>query len=285
MNDLKKILVTGATGFIGSAIAKRLEEEKWQIIRTTRIQSEANNVDILYLDLSKPETILRLTVYHFDVVVHFGAYIGWAKVTKEQLFIPNVIATGLLANLALMNDAQFIFSSAAIVCGVKAEQITRDTPVDVDTDYGKSKWLAEELVIESGAKYCILRIGGVFGFNGPDHLGLNRIIIDVINKKTPQLHGNGGARRNYIYLWDVAETIVSIIHNNINGTHLLSGSEQSSIRSMLEDVCEVFMPGVGLMQHTGGEVKDQLIESSSDLPKTRGFRSALEDIRDREVVK
>jgi len=88
-----------------------------------------------------------------------------------------------LANLALMTDAQFIFSSAAIVCGVKAEQITRDTPVDIDTDYGKSKWLAEELVIESGAKHCILRIGGVFGFNGPDHLGLNRIIIDVINKK------------------------------------------------------------------------------------------------------
>jgi len=78
---------------------------------------------------------------------------------------------------------------------------------------------------------------------------------------------------------------VSIIHNNINGTHLLSGSEQSSIRSMLEDVCEVFIPGVSLIQHTGGEVKDQLIEPSSDLPKTRNFRSALEDIRDRVVVK
>jgi nucleoside-diphosphate-sugar epimerase len=286
MSDVKRILVTGATGFIGSAISKRLKKEGFQVTTTTRTQSEADGANILYLDLSKPETFSRLTNdQHFDAIVHFGAHIGWSGESEEELFVPNVIATGLLANLALITDSQFIFSSAAILCGVKAEKTTQDSPVNADTPYSKSKWLAEELVKASGTRHCILRIGGVFGLNGPNHLGLNRAISGAINQIAPQLHGSGNAQRNYIYLWDVAETVAYIIRNNIGGTHLLAGSERRSIRSMLEEVCEVFMPEVNLVQYSDGDTIDQLILPSGDLPKTRSFRSALEDIRDRAVEK
>jgi len=285
MSDLKKILVTGATGFIGSAIAERLEEVGYQVTRTTRRQSEVDGESMLYLDLSRPETIIGLIgEYRFDTIVHFGARIGWSGEIEEELFIPNVIATGLLANFAQKTDSQLIFSSIAVVCGVTAEKITQDSPIGPDTPYGKSKWLAEELVNASGARHCILRIGGVFGLNGPDHLGLNRAIAGAINQTAPQLHGRGNARRNYVYLWDVAETVEHIIRNNIEGTHLLAGSEQSSIRSMLKEVCAVFMPGVNPVQHFGDDATEQLIMPSSDLSETRSFRSALEDIRDRAIA-
>jgi len=283
-----KILVTGATGFIGSAIADRLIEEGYQVTRTTRTQTQVNGINILYLDLSKPETIFRLANDNsFDVIVHFGAHISWSGEVEEELFLTNVIVTGLLANMAYTAGSHFIFASAAIVCGVKAEEITRDSQVNPDTPYGKSKWLAEELVRASGAKYCILRIAGVFGLNGPNHLAVNRTISGAINKIAPQVRGNGNALRNYIYLWDIAEVVVSIVRNSTHGTHLLAGSEKSSIRSMLEDVCEVFMPASGdiLVQSSGDNATDQLVIPSSVLPKTRSFKSALEDIRDLIVTK
>lgn len=284
MSDAERILVTGATGFIGSAIAERLEAVGYQVTRTARTQSETDGASTLYLDLSRPETISRLADnHHFDVIVHFGAHIEWSVEFEEELFVRNTIATGILANLALKTRSQFIFSSTALVCGVKTEDIRQDRPVNPDTPYGKSKWLAEELVKASCTRHCILRIGGVFGLNGPNHLGLNRAITDAIKYKAPQLHGSGNALRNYIYLWDITETVVHIIRNNIEGTHLLAGSEKTSIRSMLEEVCEVFMPGVNPVQHPGGDITDQLILPSGDLLKTRSFRSALEDIRVRTV--
>ena len=286
MSDLKRILVTGATGFIGMAIAEKLEQDGLQVIRTTRNQSEADGTRALYLDLSRPETISRWANDHrFDAIVHFGARIGWSGETEEELLVPNVIAVGLLADLALRTDLQFVFSSAAMVCGVMAEKIAKDAPANPDTPYGKSKWLAERLVRASGVRHCTLRIGGVFGLDGPSHLGVNRAIADAMNQTAPQLYGSGNARRNYIYLWDVAETVAHIIRNNIEGTHLLAGSERRSVRSMLEEICEVFMPGESPVQRPGDDAADQLIELSSDLPETRSFRSALEDIRDRAAAK
>ena len=68
-----------------------------------------------------------------------------------------------------------------------AEKITQDSSVNADTPYGKSKWLAEELIRMSGVNHCILRIGGVFGLNGPMHLGLNRTILNVIEKISPKI--------------------------------------------------------------------------------------------------
>ena len=286
MSYPQRILVTGATGFIGSAIANRLEEVGYQVTRTTRKLTEKDDAGKLYLDLSIPETIYVLAGHHhFDAIVHFGAHIGWSGETEEELFSTNVIASGLLAKLARNTNSQFIFASAAMVCGVKAEKITLDCPVNPDTPYGKSKWLAEELVKASGTKYCILRIGGVFGLNGPNHLGLNRALRDALNYKAPQLRGTGDAKRNYIYLWDITETILHIIQNNIMGTHLLAGSENVSIRSMLEEVCNVFMPGICPEQCPEGDTTNQIIVPSVDLPKTRSFRSALEDIRNRTVIK
>lgn len=286
VESTNKILVTGATGFIGSAIAEKLVEEGFSVITTTRIQSEADGVSLVYMDLSKPESILNLVDDGcYDVIIHFGSRIGWSGESEEELFISNVIATGLLANIAFEAGARFIFSSAAMVCGVTTELITNKTPINPDTSYGKSKWLAEEMIRASGAKSCILRIGGVFGLNGPNHLGLNRAISGAIKQIVPQQYGSCNALRNYVYLWDVVEAVTHIIRNNIEGTHLIAGSEQNSVRLMLEEVCDVFMPGKRPEQHPGDDATNQLIVPSDDLPKTRNLRSALEDIRSRVVAK
>ena len=58
--------------------------------------------------------------------------------------------------------------------GAEAGSQTPDRP---DTDYGRSKWLAERNIDQSGCRAVSLRLSGLFGRSGPAHLGLNRALV------------------------------------------------------------------------------------------------------------
>ncbi|MBL1140625.1 MAG: NAD(P)-dependent oxidoreductase [Proteobacteria bacterium] len=279
MDLKKKVLVTGSSGFIGSAVVETLTDNGWIVTTTTRHSKRLKSGSCVFLDLSDINSIVNLDKnQHFDAIVHLGAHIGWSGQSSKELFIPNVVATGILAEFSAKIDAKFVFASASIVHGIKTEEITQDTVLNPDTPYGKSKWLAEELIAVSGTRNCRLRIGGVFGQNGPAHLGLNRAIANAINKIPPQLIGAGDALRNYIYVNDVATAISYILDNDIDGVHLLAGTEVNSIAAMLQQICDVFIPGQSPIVIEEAEANNQVVSPSDILPDTRNIKDALMDI-------
>jgi len=215
----------------------------------------------------------------FDAIVHLGAHVGLSGATEAEMFAPNILATGCLAFLASQWNAHLVYASTAIVCGVKSEMIDASTPVSADTAYAQSKRLGEQLIEASHAPHCILRIGGVFGSNGPAHLGLNRAIDGALKGNPPIQSGSGAALRNYIYVKDVAEAIVFALQLRLEGTHFLAGSEITSISQMLQTVCDILLPGQQPAMAEWSEAMSQVIEPSMHLPKSRGFREALTDIK------
>lgn len=275
-----KILVTGSSGFIGSVIVEQLNQSGYQVVLSTRDKSKAVKDNVILIDLLKPETIIGLSnKYSFDVIVHFGAAIGWTDENEKTMLLSNVVATSLLSHEAEKMGAKFIFASAAIVHGAHTENIDIESEINPDTAYAKSKWLAEELIRMSGGNYCILRIGGVFGLYGPKHLGLNNAISEVIEAITPKVYGNGNAKRNYIYVWDVAKAVEVIIKKNIIGTQLLAGTEQSTIGTMIEQVCKTLSDDIFPNKQPGNKATHQIIEPSDVLPKTRSFENSIGDIK------
>lgn len=280
MKKGKSVLVTGATGFIGRATVASLEQAGWVVTRGVRAASRSSGDGEIYLDLNNPAEILALeNGARFDAIVHLGAHVGLCGATEAEMFVPNILATGCLAFLASQWNAHLVYASTAIVCGVKSERIDASTPVFADTDYTQSKRLGEQLIEASHAPHCILRIGGVFGSNGPLHLGLNRAIDGALNGNPPLQSGSGAALRNYIYVKDVAEAIVFALQQRLEGTHFLAGSEVTSINQMLQTVCDTLLPGVQPAMAEGLEATSQVIEPSPLLPKTRGFSAALTDIK------
>lgn len=234
----------------------------------------------IYLDLNNPAEILATeNGARFDAIVHLGACIGWSGAMEAEMFAPNVLATGCLAFLASQWNAHLVYASTAIVCGVKSEKIDVTTPVNADTAYAKSKRLGEQLIEASHVPHCILRIGGVFGANGPAHLGLNRAIDGAMKGNPPTQSGSGFALRNYIYVKDVAEAIVFALHQHLEGTHLIAGYEVMPLNEMLQAICDTFLPGQKPVVADGPEVINQLIEPSKYFPKARGFCEALTDIK------
>lgn len=280
MSSPKTVLVTGATGFIGRATLSALTDAGWQVTCGSRSGSEAVGRGIVYLDLAAPETILALAKSsRFDAIVHLGASIGWSGATEAEMFVPNVLSTGCLAYLSGLWSSHLIYASAAIVHGVRSESIDSDSPICTDTAYARSKWLGEQLLESSGVKHCSLRIAGVFGGNGPVHLGLNRAIAGVLEGEPPVQIGYGAALRNYVYVRDVARAIVHVLQEGMTGTHLLAGHESMTVGEMLRQVCDVLAPGLQPVVKTGDEASNQIVTPSALLPKTRAFRDALADIQ------
>ncbi len=280
MDRAKSVLVTGATGFIGRATVASLEQAGWVVTRGVRAASRSSGDGEIYLDLNNPAEILALeNGARFDAIVHLGAHVGWSGATEAEMFVPNILATGCLAFLASQWSAHLVYASAAIVCGIKSERIDASTPVFADTDYAQSKRLGEQLIEASHAPHCILRIGGVFGSNGPAHLGLNRAIDGALKGNSPMQSGSGTALRNYIYVKDVAEAIVFSLQHRLEGTHCLAGSEVTSMNQMLQTICDTLLPGQQPAMAEGPEAMNQVIEPSKHLPKSRGFREALTDIK------
>jgi UDP-glucose 4-epimerase len=216
-----------------------------------------------------------------DAVVHLGTRVGWDGSSRAELFKPNVLATAQLVDWAVKKGAYFVFASAALICGERNTHITAGCGLNTENDYLYSKWLAEEIIRMSGIKHVILRISGIFGKDGPQHLGINKAIAGALKGIPPVQYGDGKIKRNYIYVKDLCNIIKYCIDNTIEGTHLVGGASGNTLAEMLKSICNVLLPGKkpGIRPGEGGH--DQFVEPSPALPKGRTFEEALRDIKER----
>lgn len=273
------VILTGYNGFVGSHTLEALEAEGHRVVLAGRHPTSAKSREFVHLDLDDPYSIRQLfAVGDVCSVVHLAANIGWPDKPDRELFRPNTLSTGLLADFAARRGAKLVYASAAIIHGARTPGIATGGPVIPDTPYGKSKYNGEILITNSGCDHAILRFGGIFGLQGPSHLGLNRAIDGALEGKVPVVIGAGSARRNYLYVKDAAQMIVSATTSaDISGVHLAAGSEELSLEYMLETVSQTFL-SVNCVHEEGPDASDQLIEVSEKLPPGRSFESALIDL-------
>ncbi len=281
----KSVLVTGATGFVGQAAVATLVAGGWNVTLAVRnslcSQKGPATCTRVTLDLRRPADILALAEHGpFDAIVHLGTRVGFSGETDADLYGPNVLATALLAHLAVLWQAHFIFASGTLVHGNAKETIDLE-PITVCPvmPYAKSKWLGEKLIEASQIQSCILRIGGIYGASGPAHLGINRAIDAALKGEVPTQIGSGDALRNYIYVKDAANAIVFALENKLEGVHLIAAHDILSISEMLQGICDIFLPASSPQMKPGADAVNQVVKPSLQFPKTRTFRSALLDIK------
>lgn len=270
-----RVYITGYNGFLGQAVCKSLTKKGADVRCLGRAVAnptcEHSMMDLE--DLSSVESISDLPPP--DVFIHLAARIGWPDVDLNDLYRPNVLATGLLANATALWGARMIFASAAIVHGVRQTHIDHSTPLAPDTSYGQSKALGEALIGASGTDHCLLRLGGVFGLNGPRHLGLNRALDGALQGERPTINAAGPALRNYIHVNDAAAAVVAAANGKMSGAHLIAGSPPRSLDDMLQAVCDRYLPGQSPERQEGGIPLDQVIVPSTDFPTSRTFEDVL----------
>ena len=276
-----KILITGSSGFLGRATAELFaKDSNYEIFRLGRQNPIQENY--IYSNLAKESfTSLKNKIsINFDAIIHLAALTDFSKNFDAELFQINTIATSFLADIASERRIRFIFASTATVVGSRKICINSKLTMQPDSNYALSKWLAEHYLIAKLKYPLILRFGGIFGFNGPSHLALNKSITEILTKrKIPTIYGLGKAKRNYIYVKDVARMIKFGLENNKKGIHFIAGTEILSIEQMVTKICDLYIPGSLPIRTGRRKIENQIIEPSKDFPSTLNFEDALRDIQ------
>ena len=162
---IKKVLITGANGFIGGTLMRYYQNQGQDVIGVDLV---GNGVDILEGDISQPDTISHL-LNECDVIVHTAALVSNAMQDSDMWRV-NVLATRNLITAAKEHKVRrFVQISSVVAYGNSAEgELDENQPVHADGgSYVLTKLASEHVVLSEQAnddiEIVILRPGDAYG--------------------------------------------------------------------------------------------------------------------------
>jgi nucleoside-diphosphate-sugar epimerase len=163
-----KVLVTGASGFLGTAVCSGLREHGHTVSALARRSGSApDGVEELRGDLTDGEGLrTALAAARPEAVVHLAAEIASQR-SEEKIREVNVHGTArLIEACAEVDSPRFVFASTVVTGEAGGELLTEESELPVQTPYGRSKQEGERLLRESGLPSVVLRPGHVYGPGG-----------------------------------------------------------------------------------------------------------------------
>jgi UDP-glucose 4-epimerase len=262
---MRKILITGGAGYIGSHVAELLIKKKYDIfiidnLRTGYKKLINRNAKFFKIDLKEEKKIRNLILKHsIDSVIHLAALLDVNESQKKptKYFKNNVIGTKNLLKACLNSKVKnFIFSSTAAVYKDGIFRVNERSPTKPKSNYGKGKLKTEKLIKstlkDTNINYAILRYFNVCGssksnkfgqINSYDLLFKNLAKNSLTKKPYINIYGNdyktkdGTCIRDFIHISDLADIhfkILKKIHKN--GKSILINCGYGTGKSVLEVV-------------------------------------------------
>ena len=165
---MKKILITGSAGMIGSCVVKELLEKGFAIVGVDR--REANyrheNLKQVVIDHADKKALDELfTKEQVDRCIHLAAlahFAGEDDLSLERFMFVNVTCAENVFEVCAKHDVPVLFISTVDAIGMVKRLITPDTKLNPISNYGKSKAKAEERLKEICKKWNIYRFSPVY---------------------------------------------------------------------------------------------------------------------------
>lgn len=253
----KNIIITGGSGYIGSALAVAStknynvitidKKTKNYFIKNQKIKHFKCNLN----NITKIKQIIKSI--NPDIIVHLAAQstLDFISIKKNSYLKDNLIATNNLVKITRdLNIKKFIFSSTASVYKQKSQPISEMSNLLPNNIYGKTKLRNEKFIKKtfkmSKTKYCILRFFNVCSslkknfigeFHSPETHLLPKVVNALINRNHISVFGNnysskdGTCIRDYIHIKDIVSGILKSINylekNQSNTFNLGSGRSYS----------------------------------------------------------
>ncbi len=232
---MKKILITGATGFVGIHLIEKIVDKNYSIrvfVKKKDIPDFEKNlekikkldVEIVYGDLREKKSLLKV-LEDIDIVVHLAAIIR--STNKKEFYDVNVKGTKNLIDACKANKIRRIIVTSTIAAYRPHKGC-----------YGKTKEIADNLFLKADIDLTILIPPLIYGKGSQ---GFKKIIKYI--KKFPffiLLIGSGNHLQQPAYVDDVVNAILNCIENDksIGKSYWVGGKEAITFNKFIDVVCE-----------------------------------------------
>ena len=238
--DNVHILITGGAGFIGSNLIERLLKEDYEVICLDNFNdyynpeikrnnissfSRERNFNLIEADIRNKNTLKKVfEKYKFQKVIHLAAQAGVRLSLKQPNLYVDVNVNGTLNLLELSREYKiknFIFGSSSSVYGATKEiPFSEEGKLKPISPYGVSKRTGELLCYTYNHLYnlpvTILRFFTVYGPRQRPDMAIYKFTKLIDEGKEIYLYGNGETSRDYTYISDIIEGIISALNNDFN---------------------------------------------------------------------
>lgn len=227
---MRKCLVTGGAGFIGSHLVDRLVQEKNKVIvldnlvtgNLKNLLRVKKKIKFINIDVSKYSKKFEKLFKNVDHVYHLAALADIVPSINDpkKYFDTNVNGTMNVLNASKKNKVKkLIFAASSSCYGIpKNYPINENAKINVKYPYALTKYLAEELILHWGQVYKMKNISlRFFNTYGPRSrtTGAYGAVFGVflaqkINNKPLTIVGDGNQTRDFLYVTDLIEAIISV---------------------------------------------------------------------------
>lgn len=246
-----KVFVTGATGFVGSHVAKELAAQGAEMRILTRKTSNLANLEgvsgkTVVGDLLAPDS-LRTAIQGCDAVMHVAAdYRLWVRDPKA-MYAANVEGTRALLKMAREEGVRrFVYTSSVATMGFRTDGTIVDeaTPVSLEDmvgHYKRSKFMAEQVALEAaraGQAVVVLNPTTPIGAGDIKPTPTGQIVVDFLNKKFPAYVDTG---LNLVDVTEVARTHVAALEPGVGrvGERYILGGENLTLKQILDKMSAI----------------------------------------------
>jgi len=244
-----KTFVTGATGFLGSHVARVVLARGANLRLLVRSSSRTENIEALPFervlgDLRDPESLKR-GMDGCEVVFHVAAdYRLWA-INGQELYHSNVEGTRNLLQAARDSGVRRVVYTSSVATmgfGNNGGMTDESTPVTLRNmigDYKRSKFIAERLVIEAaqgGQDVVMVNPTTPIGERDIKPTPTGQIVVDFLKRKFPAYVDTG---LNLVDVRDCAEGHVLAMEKAIPGERYILGGENLTLKQILDKLGEI----------------------------------------------
>jgi nucleoside-diphosphate-sugar epimerase len=260
---MKRICVTGSSGFIGKHLVQKLKQQGRLVIEISRAKG---------IDISDWETLTNIEPC--DVIVHLAAktFVPDSFDAPRSFYATNLTATLNAMELARQWNARVILMSSYFYGPPQYLPVDEKHPLHPHNPYAQTKLISENIV----AGYCrdfdlsaiALRLFNVYGPGQSDSFLIPTILRQVkrghVELKDPR------PKRDFIHIYDVVSAICSAIDANFQGFHITNlGTGTSYSVEQIVDVFIKYWSRKFTVQYSNEYRPGEVLDSVADNSKTK----------------
>jgi dihydroflavonol-4-reductase len=241
--------VTGATGFVGSHVARALADQGADLRLLVRSSSDLRNIEVLKADrvvgdLRDPVSIKK-AMSGCDVVFHVAAdYRLWVR-DPAEMYRANVDGTRALLQSARENGVRrVVYTSSVATMGFTGNGHLADenSPVSLDNmigPYKRSKFMAEQVAMETarhGLDVVVVNPTTPVGEKDIKPTPTGRIVVDFLRKKFPAYVDTG---LNLVDVTVCAQGHLTALEKGKSGERYILGGENLTLKQILDKLADI----------------------------------------------